>query len=604
MSETRSFGSLWCVGMLMLSSACVQSGLYADNPEITSEVTDWRDEIIYQVMIDRFANGDRNNDYNITYSDDSMARHMGGDYQGVIDKVDYLVDLGVTTVWISPIVVNVEEDAGVSGYHGYWTQDFLNVNPHFGDLQTLRRMVDVLHQNDIKVIVDIVTNHVGQLFYYDINRNGQPDVTVYGSGDQDSLDGFGADPIEVVTEWDPAYDGRGIQGWTSLGESGPAPINFVYMPEINRVPPNPPEFHNPEWYNRRGRVTDWNVTEQVIKGDFPGGLKDLDTTNPDVTDALIDVFTTWITALNIDGYRIDTVKHVEHAFWQQFCPSMRRHCEELGKDNFLMFGEIFDGNDALIGSYTAPGELDSTFYFSHKFQVFDDVFKRGQPTSKIEALFNERALNYGSAPQEGGIGLAPQESLVNFIDNHDIPRFMWDAGDERKLEAALVYLLSMDGIPCIYYGTEQGFAGGNDPANREPLWWADYDRTGSLFQHTAALTRLRKTYAPLRRGDFQIRWATDRISGEEDANVIAFERSWEGQSALVVVHAADGAAHTSYEGNDMPVSFAPGTELRAVFPVDDERTWTVSGTGTVRVEVGGYEGLVLVPSVDVLPMVD
>ena len=101
MSETCSFGSLWCVGMLMLSSACVQSGLYADNPEITSEVTDWRDEIIYQVMIDRFANGDRNNDYNITYSDDSMARHMGGDYQGVIDKVDYLVDLGVTTVWIS-----------------------------------------------------------------------------------------------------------------------------------------------------------------------------------------------------------------------------------------------------------------------------------------------------------------------------------------------------------------------------------------------------------------------------------------------------------------------------------------------------------------------
>src|SRR5690606_21227285 len=127
-----------------------------------------------------------------------------------------------------------------------------------------------------KVILDIVVNHVGQLFYYDINRNGQPDSTVFGAGGH-SPDVFWGDPIEIVSEWDPAYDGRGIQGETSLGESGPAPLGWVYLPEINRVPPRPSVFHNDDWYNRRGRVTDWNVEEQVVRGDFPGGLKDLDT---------------------------------------------------------------------------------------------------------------------------------------------------------------------------------------------------------------------------------------------------------------------------------------------------------------------------------------
>jgi glycosidase len=574
---------------------CASDDDWLDPPALTTEVDDWRDEVIYQLMVDRFANGDRNNDFNVTYDPTAMARHFGGDWQGVIDNVDYLSDLGVTTVWISPVVGNVEEDAGVSGYHGYWTQDFLAANPHFGDLPTLRRLVDTLHGAGIKVIVDIVTNHVGQLFYYDINRNGQPDTTFYGSGDQNTLDGFGQDPIEIVTEWDPAYDGRGIQGWTSLGESGPAPLGWVYMPEINRVPPNPPEFANPEWYNRRGRVTDWNQRDQVLYGDFPGGLKDLNTARADVTDALIRVFQHWITQTNIDGYRIDTVKHVEHTFWSAFNGAMREHAAAGGKDNFLQFGEVFDGDDALLGSYTFDGELDSVFAFSHKFQVFDDVFKNGGPTTKIESLFRQRATNYGGVPHPGGIGVAPTQALVNFIDNHDIPRFLWNNPEPRTLDAALTYLLTIDGIPCLYYGTEAGFAGGNDPANREPLWWGGYDREHPTFVRIASLTRVRQQVEALRRGDFTIRWATDRVNGEEDAHIIAFERAAESSRALVVVNAGPTASHTSFQGNDMPVGFAPGTVLKAAFPEGDTRTFTVSGGGTVRVEVQPYEGLVLVP---------
>jgi alpha-amylase len=573
----------------LLALACSSPDPYAADPDITSEVEDWRDEVIYQVLVDRFANGDVNNDYNVTRDDTNLARYMGGDYQGIIDNVDYFKALGVTTLWISPVVVNVEEDAGGASYHGYWTQDFLNVNPHFGDLPKLRELVDVMHQNDIKVVLDIVVNHVGQLFYYDINRNGQPDITTYYATD-------GSDTVDIVTEWDPAYDGRGVQGYTSLGESGAAPLGWVDMPEINRVLPNPPEFANDAWYNRRGRVTDWGNFEQVVYGDFPGGLKDLRTELPEVREALIDAYAYWIEAANLDGFRIDTLKHVEHGFWQTFCPAIRDRCALFGKERFLMFGESFDGDDALIGSYTFDEEVDSVVYFSQKYQVYDDVFKYGQPTTRIETLYNARDTNFGTVPHTRGVGQAPRDVLVNFIDNHDIPRFLYDKDSIPALKSALTYLLTQDGIPCIYYGTEQGFSGGNDPANREPLWWSGYDTQGDLFTHIAALTQLRKEVTPLRRGDFTLRWTTNRTGSEEDAGIVAFERSHDGESVLVVVNTHDDqTSHTSYGGSDMPVSFAPGTLLREVFPPGSARTFTVASDRTVRVDVGPRDGVVLVP---------
>ena len=575
---------------LLALLACVETSPYTTSPEITNHVDDWRDEVIYQLLVDRFANGDVNNDYNVTYDDTNLSRYMGGDYQGIIDKVDYLQALGVTTLWISPVVVNVESDAGNGSYHGYWTQDFLNVNPHWGDLPKLREMVDVMHQHDIKVVLDVVVNHVGQLFYYDINRNGQADITTYYSTD-------GSDTVDIVTEWDPAYDGRGVQGWTSLGESGEAPLGWVEMPEINRVPPNPPEFANEDWYNKRGRVTDWGNFEQVVYGDFPGGLKDLKTENPDVRTALIDVFSYWVEEANFDGFRIDTLKHVEHGFWQEFCPAIRDHAALIGKEKFLMFGESFDGDDQLIGSYTFDEEVDSVVYFSQKYQIYDDVFKYNQPTTKVQALLDARDVNYGTVAHTRGAGLPPRDILVNFMDNHDIPRFLFDKNSVPALRSALTYLFTQDGIPALYYGTEQGFSGGNDPANREPLWLSGYDTESDLFQHTASLTALRKAYAPLRRGDFTVRWATERMSGEEDSNILAFERSYEGDSVLVVINTSDDhASRTSWEGNGMPVSFPPGTTLVEVFPEGSERTFSVESDGTVAIDVGPRDGVVLVPA--------
>ncbi len=588
-------------GVLVSLAGCVAGELDdVREPHIATHVDDWRDEVVYQLITDRFANGDPSNDYRVDRTG-SLARYQGGDWQGVIDHLDYVEALGVTAIWISPIVMNVDSDAGVDGYHGYWQIDLERLNPHFGDLATLRRMVNACHERGIEVILDIVTNHLGQAFYYDINMNGQPDENVAGGLPLDpgnpSSDRTRS-PVTHTTEYDPDYDPRGIQSFTSLGESGLAPIRFFDMPEIFRVAPNPPIFQRADAYNRRGRVVDWNDREQVVYGDFPGGLKDIRTENPEVRSELVRVFSDWVLSLDLDGFRIDTLKHVEHEFWEVFAAGVRQRLHAAGKDRFLMFGEAFDGDDVLVGSYTAPGQIDSVFYFPQKYQVFDDVFLREGPTEKIETLYTARAANYGAVPQPMGIGIPPAQALVNFIDNHDVPRFLYSApGDTARLHAALAYLLTEDGIPCVYYGTEQDYAGGNDPSNREPLWWSGYRTDGETFEWTSRLIHIRRTYAALRRGDFVLRWTTPRVGDEQDAGIVAFERTTpEGDYALVVIntqgrHPSETSA-TSFGGDSMIVGAPAGSVLVDVLSGDRQ---TVTATGTLNLRVAPLGAMILVP---------
>ncbi len=609
---------------LALASTVAVSCLSAsdgDKPEMHTNVADWRDEIIYQVLVDRFANGDAANDFNVRPG--VPARYHGGDWAGLEAKLDYIEALGVTTLWISPIVKNVETDAGVDGYHGYWAQDLTRVNPHFGDLAALRRLVAACHARGLKVIVDIVTNHMGQLFYYDINGNGQPDVQLAESGD--SVDGQGhLKPVKHLTEYDPDFDPRGVQGRTSLGESGQASVIFVYDPDANKLPAMPAIFQEARAYHRMGRVVDFEATvkrcasdtrkgcaecpgdacvdyyEQTELGDFPGGLKDVATELPEVREAMIDVYTRWVLETDIDGYRIDTLKHVEHGFWQAFAPAIRQRVRDAGKKNFLLFGESFDGNDARNGSYTRDGEMDSVFNFAHKFQVFDDIIKRHGPTNKFEDLWAGRASLYGATPQADGVGVAPSKLPINFLDNHDVPRFLYLEKDTQALTLALTLLMTEQGIPCVYYGTEQGFSGGNDPMNREDLWSAGYATDGALFAHVARLTRLRRGYPALTRGDQKVVYATPRTGDQdEDAGILAFQRALGDagdEAALVVLNAnAAHASHTQHQGATMKTDFAGGTALVDV--LDPARPgYTVGGDGTLLVEVPAMGARLLIPA--------
>ena len=590
---------------------CVQVPVDGQQPQLATHVQDWRDEVIYQVLVDRYANGNVNNDYKVQAG--ALARYQGGDWRGMREHLDYAQALGVTTLWISPVVKNVETDADVDAYHGYWAQDLTHTNPHFGDLATLRRMVNELHSNGIKVILDIVTNHMGQLFYYDINGNGAPDNDVYGQGCPPAqLDRGCQNPmITHLTEYDPDYDPRGIQGWTSLGFSGPAKVNWIYLPEIHRMPPMPVELQNKDWWNKRGRIVSYDnenhqPKEQVLTGDFPGGLKDLKTSDPDVQAALTKAYSFWIAAADFDGFRIDTLKHVEHPFWQFFTKGVRDYALAKGKKNFFMFGEAFDGDDQLTGSYTFNNEVDSVFYFPQRFRVFRDVFQTNGPTKAIEDLWNDRTKYYDTTPHpngpvdKDGNGIAAPQLLVNFLDNHDITRFNFDfpcAGKDNcpALWSALALLLTEQGIPCIYYGTEQEFNGGNDPANRERLWDKGFPTTGKTFRWIKALSDARRKYSPLRHGETKIKWATTRTGGERDAGIIAYERinQDDGKRVLVVINTSDAHPSTTQAPDDlgggrMSVGFGAGATLVNVLPdpmtgTAAMDTVTVGGDATVTV---------------------
>ncbi len=614
----RTLLPLTLAAALVPMGSCLDFEGHDQPPVLTTEVEDWRDEVIYQILVDRFANGDAGNDYRL--QPNAPARYHGGDWKGIEDQLPYLEELGVTTIWISPVVKNVETDADVDGYHGYWAQDFTELNPHFGDIVALRRLVDACHARGMKVIIDIVANHVGQVFYYDINLNGNPDEQLQGNG-TDS-------PVTYINEYDPDFDPRGIQAFTSLGEAGPAPIIFGDNPATNRLPPSPAVFRNPEVYNRRGRTLNFDVPEQLLRGDFPGGLKDVDTTRCDVKRAFVDVYARIIEQTNADGFRIDTIKHVEYEFWRYFAPRVRQRLGAQGKSNFFMFGEAFDGRDDLVGSFTKqlpPDEselacasdgppltgdqLDSAFYFPQYFQAIRDVFQQAQSTDRIQALWEQRTTNWGTVAPTGGIGIAPSDIPVNFVDNHDVPRFLWNVEDrtievQRKLlHNALAFVYTVPGVPCLYYGTEQEFRGGNDPANREDLWLSGYDTQNPTFQWIAKLAKIRKAYASIRRGPVNVTWSTARTGDEEDAGIFAFERNGgtnRNRYSLMIFNSNQvHPSRTAYEGAAMPVAAPPGLVLEDVL---SGQTWTVADDGTLDVTVDAMSAVILVPQDEVVSL--
>jgi alpha-amylase len=578
-------------------TGCVQVPEDGQQPALATHVQDWRDEVIYQLIVDRFADGDVNNDFNVEPG--SLAQYQGGDWQGIADHFDYLQALGVTTLWISPIVQNVDSDADISGYHGYWQQDLTKVNPHFGDLAALRSMVASAHDRGMKVVLDIVCNHMGQVFFYDINKNGRPDDYVNGSGGP-------GDPIVQISEYDPPWEPGGVLSFSQEGTSGRAPILFFDDPSINRVQPQPGILATAGAYHGFGHIEDFNDVAQRTLGDFTGGLKDLATELPEVRATLVDSFAKWVEQVDFDGYRIDTIKHVESDFWPVFAGNTRARLSNEGKNDFLMFGEAFDGDDQLVGSYTAPGMLDSVVYFPQHFTVFSNVFENAyspalaQGTDQIQALWDQKTTNYGTQGQPGGIGVAPYKALVNFIDNHDVPRFLFASnGDVTALRNALTLVFTEDGIPCLYYGTEQEFSGGNDPGNREVLWTTGFPTSGDTFTHIQKVAALRQAYVALRRGDTKVLWSSSHVAQEDDAGIFAFERAGgdagSGPYALVVLNTNDFKTSSTSNGPVVMQTTAPAgvTLVDVLDPAHG--TYAVDASGQLQVSVAAQTAKILVP---------
>ncbi len=554
----------WGVSALVV----VLVGCASDEPDpsgLRTHVDDWRDEIIYQIVVDRFANADQDNDVvgGIGPIPDDLARFQGGDWAGIRANLDYIEALGVTTLWISPINANVQRTDYQDGYHGYWTSDFARLNQRFGDIDELRGLVDDAHARGMKLIIDIVPNHTGRVFYYDLDE----DETVDSGELEPSFFATGAKPEHIQWLMPPP---RLLVGDDPMVEPLELPLTAMH-------------FH------RRGQTTDDSQSQKEL-GDFPTGLRDLDTENDEVIDGLIDTFAYWVEQTDIDGFRLDAIPHAPHAFWSRLADGLRERLSRAGKDKFLLLGEVFNGEPAKLASYTGAGGLDSVFDFSFKGAIVDSFILDGNPGSTVRWALDQARQHYPTAPHSNGVGLDPWQARVSFASNHDVPRLRYWLDDPFAAELAMTAVFTVDAIPAVYYGTEQELAGGWGNESREVLWDTGYRRDTRMFRHLARLADIRKRSAALRRGDLRVRYASE-ISARESgpgAGLLAWERFTSDDRVLVALnsHPIDNARVTVCTG------FAEGDRLVDYLATSDVQL-VVGTNGCVDIEVQPRRAVIL-----------
>ncbi len=488
---------------------------------------DWRNESIYQVFTDRFYDGDSgNNNADGSYDPAQGARTHGGDWEGIRQKLDYIQGLGATALWISPVLDNAYGE-----YHGYATRDRYSFAKQFGDIAALRAMIDDAHARGMYVILDVITNHGGDL----------------------------------IDSGDP--------GWDSY--QNPGTYTLRWRNSGNK--PGPP-FDNLAWYHNNGGIDNFVDPNQILGELF--GLDDYKTEDPAVRDALIESHQWLIDTTDADGFRIDTVKHVELGFWQEFGPALRAYAaDSLGKDNFFMFGEVFDGSSFENGKFTGTQgggafALDATLWFPMHFTT-NGVFRDGGSTEWLSGVYGD-SLDYDPAARE---------RLVKFLDNHDIARFMgFGSGadqDESKFKVGMVWLYASIGVPCLYYGSEQEFDGGGDPYNREDMWDGQWDfgpsvgdnfhQAAPLYKYTRRLHELRDALPALRTG------SQEEIANSSGAGIYAFYRREAGQTTCLVILNNDGVEHTLTIDPDLPggVIYEGITGLSRTIPGGGNVTFTI-----------------------------
>ena len=270
---------------------------------------------------------------------------------GLIDRLDYLEGLGITAIWMAPMFKNrpvqgTGADAS-AGYHGYWITDFTQLDPHFGTNAELRELVDGAHARGIKVFFDVITNHTADVIDY---AEGTYDYVSKAEEPYWDADGLEFDDADYAGSDD--FPALNLQSF---------PYTPVFPTAADATVKVPAWLNDRTMYHNRGDST--FVGENAHYGDF-FGLDDLFTERPEVVDGMIDIFSDWVTDVGIDGYRIDTVKHVNDEFWQEWAPALVQHAASEGIDDFFMFGEVFDSNPAFTSHYTkdaqAPGRCSTS----------------------------------------------------------------------------------------------------------------------------------------------------------------------------------------------------------------------------------------------------
>ncbi len=455
LDRRRSLVSMWVAASLQLLSAS-----HALAQPLPSSAA-WSDAIIYFVIVDRFADGDPSN--NLKVDPTAKGAFHGGDLKGLRAQIDEIAGLGVTAIWITPVVKNVEGFVTGAGfpdwaYHGYWADDFTQLDPRFGTEADLRALVEACHAKGVKVLLDVVYNHAG-----------------YGSH-------YLSDPK--------------TKGWfrtEALGTCGADDLTSCVS-----------------------------------------GLPDFKTELPEVADFLLGAQIGWAKRSGVDGFRLDTLKHLTHEFWQEH---RRRVREQLGKDFFLL-GEVWGGDPKVLDPWFAGDEIDAGFDFGFQGSAIGFLLGRGR------TIAFERYLESRQATRSG-------YHVAHFLSSHDVQGALSLLnGDLKLFRLAALLEFTTVGIPVVYYGEEVGRKGGDWPDNRSDMPWgekavkpgAGQTRDEALRDDYRRLIAIRRAHPALSRGahtaiatDGDVLVFLRRDAAAKDAVVVAVNR---GKTPAMVEFAA------------------------------------------------------------------
>ena len=485
---------------------------------------EWREEFIYFLMIDRFHDDHTRKPMPSSGKTKGFGREnqlkatCGGTLRGVTNNLEYIKGLGCTALWLSPVFENNEES-----YHGYAIQNYLQVDRRFGTTDDLAALVDKAHSMDMRVFLDIVLHHSGNNWSYPGN-----------------LDYY-------------YYEGADFQFGQWRHEDKPVPI----------------ELRNPDLYWRKGQIRNFDRYPETREGDFHSLKTFKNDDSPEalyVQEILTKIHCYWIRETDVDGFRLDAVKHMGEKSISQFCSHIREYAYKLGKRNFFLFGELV-GPEEMYNSYIGPKTsivvedtaiyygLNSVLDFPLYHVLSDVILEKANPDKLIERYESLRK----SALSRGDYG----EFLVTFIDNHDQVgqtikrRFGYDAS-ESQIIAGIGFLLCSLGTPCIYYGTEQGFQGmgEGDWSVREAMFSLEDNTTNTLnhnnriYQAISRLAAFRKESAVLRFGRMYMReYSHDgkgfRLPVSRDC-MLAFSRILYDEEMLIVFNDSTTSVDEEY----------------------------------------------------------
>ena len=541
--------------LLELDFAALTSRKYTPSPAA------WEDQVFYFLLVDRFSDGNERGGYRdndgrpalsgttplyapenakrIDYKDWIRAGSgwQGGTIKGLKSKLGYLRRLGISALWVSPVFRQVAFEAT---YHGYGIQNFLDVDPHFGTREELRDFVQAAHDQGIYIILDIVAHHTGNVFAYHPDRyvvdgtgGGPPDFDPRWDGNPYAVRGFNDRNGEPTIAWHPANRAGLEASW---------PDGAIW----------PREFQNIAKFRCRGHITNWDYYPEYVEADM-FSLKTLDLWAEQEEQTrqfssalacLILTYCFWMAYADIDGFRLDAAKHMGTQALRAFCDSIREFAESIGKERFLLVGEIGGGRekaweivqqtglDAALGIDDVPGKLERM------------VCGQGNPEDYF-SVFQNWILD------DTGQHRWYRNKVVTLVDDHDQVRKGGSkirfCGNQQFCDLAFNVVatqLTTMGIPCIYYGTEQEFDSGgrssdSDLVLRESMFGGNFggkctsghhffNESGALYEALSKLVDLRKQLLPFRRG----RQMVHEISG--DGINFGFPRMMDGRMLSIV----------------------------------------------------------------------